>query len=65
MANTKNVADFMRVDLPDMERVAADVHARAIAAKARHMELMDKATTKLDEQDIAMEELDSLMSEEG
>ena len=61
MANTKNVADFMRADLSDMERVAADVHARAVAAKARHMELMDKTTAKLDEQDIAMGELESLL----
>ena len=62
MSKTKDVADFLRNQVPAMDKEADEVHARMGTLRARHDDLVARVKAKLDDKDQDMGDLESIIA---
>jgi hypothetical protein len=61
MSKLKEVTDFMRYEVADMQKQADAVHTKAMQVKTQFGLVLDSAYTQLDETDKELAELQAAM----
>jgi hypothetical protein len=61
MSKLKEVTDFMRYEVADMQKQAEAVHVKAMQVKAQFGNVLDSAYSQLDETDKELAELQAAM----